>query len=218
MKVVETIFDIVYLVLVFWMGIRMLHMAKGNCEYHLMGCMAVVLGAGDTFHLLPRIFAMWNGGLSIHTAALGFGKLVTSITMTIFYLMFYYWLKRRYHHHSERLDSVVWFLVTLRILLCFFPQNHWMQEDPSYLWGIFRNVPFVLLGIIAAGLAFLCVRRRGDHWFRHLWLAVLISFVCYVPVVLFAKVWPLMGMFMLPKTVAYLWMIAIFYCVVQKRC
>lgn len=211
MKFVETVFDIAYLVLVIGMGIRMLRMSSGNREYRLMGLMAIVLGGGDSFHLLPRVFAMWNGGLQMHSASLGFGKLVTSVTMTIFYLMFYEIIKKRYRHKAEWVDSAVWFLVTIRILLCFFPQNAWMQEEPSYLWGIYRNIPFALLGAIIALLLFLGTKSREEKYLGNLWIAVIISFVCYIPVVLFAKALPLFGMLMLPKTVAYLWMIAMFY-------
>ncbi|MCH5342056.1 MAG: hypothetical protein J1E01_11380 [Acetatifactor sp.] len=44
-----------------------------------------------------------------------------------------------------------------------------------------------------------------------LWLmsiAIIISFACYFPVVLFSKKKPMLGMRMMPKTVAYIWMIS----------
>ena len=57
--------------------------------------MAALLGAGDSFHLVPRSYALWTNGLEANAAALGFGKFVTSITMTVFYLILYYiWLDR----------------------------------------------------------------------------------------------------------------------------
>lgn len=36
-----------------------------------------------------------------------------------------------------------------------------------------------------------------------LWLAIMISFACYLPVVLFSKTNPKVGMLMLPKSCAY---------------
>ncbi len=47
--------------------------------------MAVVLGAGDSFHLIPpRAIALCTTGLENYTVPLGIGKFITSITMTIF--------------------------------------------------------------------------------------------------------------------------------------
>ena len=53
----ETLFDIVYLVTVITLGIRMIRGSKGNRQFQLFGWMAVVLGAGDSFHLSP---ARWR--------------------------------------------------------------------------------------------------------------------------------------------------------------
>ena len=54
------------------------------------GLMAVLLGTGDSFHLVPRVYALWTDGLEANAAALGTGKFITSITMTVFYLILYY--------------------------------------------------------------------------------------------------------------------------------
>lgn len=79
----ETAFDIVYLTLVITVGVRMMLKSRGIKQYFLFSVMAVILGAGDSFHLLPRDYALCTSGLENFTIALGIGKLVTSITMTI---------------------------------------------------------------------------------------------------------------------------------------
>ena len=56
--VVETLFDAVYLISVITIGTMMIAGCKGNKQYRLFGIMAVVLGAGDAFHLVPRAFAL----------------------------------------------------------------------------------------------------------------------------------------------------------------
>ena len=88
--IVETLFDTVYLFSVIFIGITMIVKCNGNKQYRLFGIMAVVLGAGDSFHLVPRAFALCTTGLENYTAALGAGKFITSITMTIFYMILYY--------------------------------------------------------------------------------------------------------------------------------
>ncbi len=50
--------------------------------------MAVTLGLGDAFHLVPRALALNTTGLENFTAALGIGKFITSITMTVFTLYY----------------------------------------------------------------------------------------------------------------------------------
>lgn len=56
--VIETVFDIFYLVTVLTVGIRMIRGSKAGTQFRLFGLMAVVLGAGDSFHLVPRALAL----------------------------------------------------------------------------------------------------------------------------------------------------------------
>ena len=88
--VAETLFDAVYLITVITLGIRMIRKCQGQKQFRLFGVMAIVLGAGDAFHLIPRAVALCTTGLESYTALLGAGKLITSITMTVFYILLYY--------------------------------------------------------------------------------------------------------------------------------
>jgi hypothetical protein len=51
-------------------------------------------------------------------------------------------------------------------------------------------------------------REQKTDPFRFMGLAIVLSFAFYIPVVLWADLHPLIGMLMLPKTCAYLWMVA----------
>ena len=70
-EVFETLFDIVYLSTVITLGYRMIRGGKGQKQYLLFGIMAVVLGCGDAFHLIPRAVALCTTGLESYPAALG---------------------------------------------------------------------------------------------------------------------------------------------------
>ena len=85
--IMETLFDAVYLISVITIGILMIRGSKGNPQFRLFGWMAVVLGAGDSFHLIPRAVALCTTGLENFTVALGIGKWITSVTMTVFYVL-----------------------------------------------------------------------------------------------------------------------------------
>lgn len=52
--IMETLFDAVYLVSVITLGTIMLSRSGNNKQYKLFGLMAVLLGAGDAFHLVPK--------------------------------------------------------------------------------------------------------------------------------------------------------------------
>lgn len=208
----ETVFDIVYLVTVVTIGVLMIRGSKGEKQYFLYGMMAVILGCGDAFHLVPRAIALCTTGLDNYTTALGIGKLITSITMTVFYVLLYYVWRSRYQVSGKKvITAVVWVLAVSRIVLCLMPQNAWTSADPPLTWGIFRNIPFAILGTLIVILFYRSAKNAQDKPFRFLWLTVVLSFACYIPVVLFADAVPLIGMLMIPKTCAYIWTILIGY-------
>ena len=206
----ETLFDAVYLASVITLGIIMIRSSNGKRQYLLFGVMAVTLGCGDAFHLVPRAVALCTTGLENYTAALGTGKLITSVTMTLFYVLLYYVWRARYDIKGKHAVTVgVWALALCRIGLCLMPQNAWTSAEPPLSWGIYRNIPFTILGILIVILFCRSAKEKEDKPFRFLWLAIVISFACYIPVVLFADTIPVVGMLMIPKTCAYVWVVLI---------
>lgn len=210
--VVETVFDAAYLVTVITLGIVMIRESRGNKEYLLFGCMAVVLGLGDAFHLIPRAVALCTTGLEDYTVALGTGKWITSITMTIFYILLYYVWRRRYHVKGRKgLTVAIYALSAARILLCMCPENRWLSADAPLSWGIYRNLPFLAMGVLVIVLFYKSAKEHRDRDFRWMWLTIVLSFGFYLPVVLWADRVPLIGMLMIPKTCAYVWTVLIGY-------
>ncbi len=208
--IMETSFDILYLVTVLTLGIRMLRQCGGRAQFRLFGAMAVVLGAGDAFHLVPRAVALCTTGLESFTVALGAGKWITSITMTVFYVLLYYVWRLRYQVSGRRgLTALVWVLAALRIGLCMMPQNRWLSADAPLSWGIWRNLPFAALGVVIIVLFYGSAREHKDKAFRWMWLTIVLSFAFYIPVVLWADAVPMIGMLMIPKTCAYVWTVVI---------
>ena len=213
----ETLFDIVYLTTVITLGVIMITKSKGNKQYRLFGIMAVVLGLGDSFHLVPRMIALCTTGLDQYTTALGIGKFITSITMTFFYLLLYYVWRIRYNINGKAgLTLCFYLLAAVRIILCLFPQNAWTSAEAPLSWGIYRNIPFALIGVLIIVLFYQYAKEREDRSFRFMWLTIVLSFGFYLPVVLWADVNPLIGMLMIPKTCAYVWTVLIGYFDMKK--
>ena len=210
--IVETLFDIIYLTTVLTLGVRMVRRSAGRRQYRLFGWMAVVLGAGDAFHLVPRAVALCTTGLENYTAALGLGKWITSVTMTVFYLLLYAVWRERYRIRGRQgLTALVGLLAGVRILLCMLPQNRWLSADAPLVWGIWRNIPFALLGLVMILLFYRSAKETGDRAFSRMWLTIALSFGFYIPVVLWADAVPMVGMLMIPKTCAYVWTVLIGY-------
>lgn len=101
----------------------------------------------------------------------------------------------------------MWLLTIARVALCAFPQNQWLSYDPPLLWGVLRNIPFAAMGLLLIVLFARESKRAEDHVFRNMWLAIALSFLFYIPVVLFAEKLPMIGMLMIPKTLAYVWVV-----------
>ena len=210
--IVETLFDVFYLTLVISIGVFMILKSKGNKQYRLFGIMAVVLGLGDSFHLVPRALALCTTGLDSFTVQLGMGKFITSITMTVFYILLYYVWRIRYEvKDRNNLTIAVYLLSALRVILCFMPQNAWLSKEAPLSWGIYRNIPFALLGLLIIVLFYQSAKAQNDKDFKNMWLTIVLSFGFYIPVVLWADTIPMIGMLMIPKTCAYVWTVLIGY-------
>lgn len=216
--IVETLFDVIYLITVITLGVLMIQGSKGESQFRLFGWMAVVLGVGDSFHLVPRALALCTTGLENYTVPLGLGKWITSVTMTIFYVLLYHVWRQRYAVTGQKgLSAAVYGLAGLRIILCMMPQNQWLSAESPLSWGIYRNIPFALLGLLVIVLFYRSAKEHKDRAFRWMWLTTVLSFGFYIPVVLWADALPLIGMLMIPKTCAYVWTVFIGYRAMKHR-
>lgn len=217
--IVETLFDVVYLISVITIGALMIKESKRNREFKLFGWMAVILGAGDAFHLVPRALALCTTGLENYTVPLGLGKWITSVTMTVFYVLLYYVWRQRYQIKGQNALTVAVFgMAGVRIALCMMSQNQWISTEAPLSWGIYRNIPFALLGLMVIVLFYRSAKKCEDRAFRWMWLTIVLSFGFYIPVVLWADIVPMIGMLMIPKTCAYVWTVLIGYFAMKKEC
>ena len=210
--IMETLFDAVYLISVITLGTIMLSKSGNNKQYKLFGLMAVLLGVGDAFHLIPRAYALLTIGLEANAVALGIGKFITSITMTIFYVILYHIWRQRYNIEGRKgLTFSIYALSIIRIGLCFFPQNDWLNFNSPVSWGIYRNIPFLIMGIIIIAIFYSEAKKHADTNFKYMWLAIVLSFALYIPVVLWASIISWIGILMIPKTLAYVWIVIMGY-------
>lgn len=189
----EIFFDALYLSLVIFLGIRMLLIEDKDSK--ILGSMTLLLGLGDSFHLVPRIIAnVEANGFLVNSFGLFLGTRVSAITMSVFYLLFYFYIKKTKKSQDKGLDLAMILLFALRLVSVIISFNHSEKMD------IISNVPFVLMGLVDI---FLLYKDRSRQDFKNLYIYVFFSFLFYVPVVLFKKTNPSIGALMMPKTVMY---------------
>ncbi len=129
--------------------------------------------------------------------------------MTVFYVLMYrLWIDVCKRREAKGLGAAVYVLSLVRVILCALPQNRWLENNSSVLWGIIRNVPFVALGVVIVWIYFNTLTENGV--LRPGWLLVALSFLFYIPVAVAAPLLPILGMLMLPKTVCYMILIGVF--------
>lgn len=200
MSIFESLFDVLYLSVVVGLGMRLL--LEKTRGARLFGLMAILLGLGDAFHLMPRVLSHLSPlGFAGHEAALSWGQFVTSITMTVFYLLYYHFYRNQSGDCSNTKRYAIYALAAIRILLAALPQNGWGQLPGNYLFGIFRNIPFAIMGAL---LIYWSFKERTKPGLEGMWWLILLSFLFYIPVVLWSERFPPIGALMMPKTVAYL--------------
>ena len=148
--VMEAIFDAAYLIFDLIAAMLFFIFSQGKTLFILYGILTLTLCGGDAFHLVPRIIRAVRGSNDKIKRQLGIGLQVSSITMTVFYILLMY----------------IWKFT--------FPE---------------LEIPVILEAVI---------------WIS---AAIIISFGCYLPVTLLSKSRPRVGLLMIPKTCAYMWVI-----------
>ncbi len=213
MKYFETIFDVLYLVSVITISVIIIRkgMQTKSKAAILFGVMGFLLGFGDSFHLVPRIIGHLTTGLEDYQTALGIGKLITGTTMTVFYYIIYRYYVLLTNQKSKTIHITLISLMLIRFIFLALPGNDWINNGNSLFYGILRNVPFAIIGGIIVTLFLQAGEKDINQQYYKMGIWIIVSFACYIIVVLGSGTIPVLGAFMMPKTVAYFIIIFIGY-------
>ena len=197
--IMEAVFDIGYLLFDLIAAVLFFVFSKGNSLFVLYGILTLTLCGGDAFHLVPRVIRAFRGSSDKIKKQLGMGLQISSVTMTVFYILLMYIWKNTFPEMQIP--------VALEIIICRLPQSRWCSDNGNQKLSIIRNTVFAVTGIGVIILYALSGNAHDYHLTRMV-AAILISFGCYLPVTLMSKKHPKVGLLMIPKTCAYIWMIA----------
>ncbi len=213
---IEVVFNVSYLIVVWTMVAvmvrRMDRVAPAQRELAMRVMQAfALLALGDTGHVGFRVVAYATSGLTtsvelfgMRPTLVGLGALATATTVTIFYVLMLEAWRLRFQRQFGWFEFALIGAASVRLAMMTLPINDWGAVEPPQPWGIYRNLPLMLQGL---GLAYLVLRdatAAQDRTFSGIGVAILVSYACYIPVILFAAQIPLLGMLMIPKTLAYL--------------
>jgi hypothetical protein len=211
----ETIFDVVYLIVVWGlvalMASRMASVStKNRSSARLFLISFILLAAGDSGHVGFRVAAQLMNAMNQQVPILGapmnligVGMLTTAYTVTLFYMVLVYiWMD----HFNQKANWFTYFLLAIGIVRLVFmalPANDWGNLVPPQPISLYRNIFLMIQGIGIIGLYLVSAYRSHDRTFKWIGWSIVASFVFYTPVILFAQTYPTIGMLMIPKTIAY---------------
>lgn len=212
----ETGFNVIYLILVWWMVALMTrNMARvSEADRRTAGMIRmsfVLLAAGDTGHVGFRVLATLMGGADTQmmlfgepVSLVGLGMLTTAYTVTLFYMVWVFIWRYRYQRPSNWATSLLLSAGLVRLIFMALPGNYWGNLVPPQPMSIYRNIPLFVQGIGLLWLMFEWAYQKQDKVFQWITWMVVVSFGFYAPVIFFAQQVPMLGMLMIPKTCAYL--------------
>lgn len=208
-------FNVTYLIVIWGLVVAMwLRRDNGAADERRLRRLLIaafaLLALGDTGHVGFRVWAYARGDLGstvslggLHIGLVGVGALATAITVTFFYVFVLMIWRARFAQRYGWVGILLLSAAVVRLLLMALPQNEWNSSVPLQPWSTLRNLPLILQGL---GVAYLIVRdahAAGDRTFFWIGLSILVSYAFYMPVIFLVQRYPLVGMLMIPKTMAY---------------
>ncbi|MEX1377794.1 MAG: hypothetical protein AB1Z23_10055 [Eubacteriales bacterium] len=221
-KWIEVIFDISYLITVWTITALMFkNRSKLSPENKSLGMLFILafffLAIGDTGHVGFRVPALLMGGIDANAKLVGIGSLATAIMITFFYMIIAEIWRVRF---DKKRNFLWWFLMAVgvvRLVIMAFPQNNWLKHTVTLGWNLARNIPLMVQGLVVAVALLVCGIRQKDKFPKSISVMIFISYAFYFPVVFFSRQIPILGMLMIPKTLAYVAVAVIAYIVLFKR-
>lgn len=214
----EISFDIFYL-LVIWALVILMYKKTTNLtsENKLVGNILktgfLLLAIGDTGHVGFRVWAYALGNINakvnlfgLNITMVGIGACATAYTITLLYMLILKAWKIRFNKKAAIIYYLLMLTGVFRLIIMLLPQNDWGAVIPPLDFSLIRNVPLMIMGIGAAVLILIDASKNKDKIFKIFGYLILVSYLFYTPVILFIQKAPMLGMLMIPKTIAYMLM------------
>lgn len=169
-----------------------------------------LLALGDTGHVGFRVLAYALGDLEttfslfgLQLGLVGLGALSTAITVTLFYIVILMMWRERFDKPYGWFGILLFAAAFVRFLIMLSPQNQWNSTVPPQPQSLYRNIPLTVLGLGVAYLILQDAFESKDRTFIWVGSMIVVWYAFYIPVILLVQLYPIVGMLMIPKTLAY---------------
>ncbi len=212
----EILFNISYLIVVWALVIAMARRQarvqpdRLPLARRIMWAFAL-LALGDTGHVGFRVLAYALGGLDANPMLVGLGALATAITVTFFYMLMLDAWRLRFKRSIGWFGYCLLLAGVVRLVLMALPQNEWGSVVPPQPFSLYRNLPLIVQGLGVMALILRDAIAAKDRPFTWIGAMIFVSYAFYTPVILWVQQAPLVGMLMIPKTLAYVAIAVIAY-------
>jgi len=200
MLLIKIVFNVFYLAAI-WMLVLLMYKRKNIVGYKEKFTIQsilfafLVLAFGETLCGIFKVMTYIFGSTNYSNIAARNGTIISGVTVTLFITLLLLAFK---YHFSKRIDFfqvVLLFFATLRLITIVFP------DEKLKFSG---DVLFVALGL---GVVFLILKEafeRYDTNFTQIGIMLLISILCYIPILFFVSGDKSTFLLMIPKAIANL--------------
>lgn len=211
-SIIKSSFYIIFLVLAFTFGIKLLLNSKGNKLVMILGLSTLLLGIGEGFHIVPRILEIFANDIDTYGQIIETGRFISSISIiVVYFLLFWFW--RVYYKISDKryleIVLIVFGFIGVTLSVIF-------KDSTGYLMVIVRNIPLI---VIAAIVIFGYKKQSvltSDKGFKFMWIPLLLSVVFTLAFELLRFDFDFLIILMMPKTLMYIWVVSIGYLAYKK--
>lgn len=212
----EISFNIIYLTFI-WILVAKMYVYRANIHNDpkqiakMLMIGFFLLALGDTGHVGFRVVAFALGGLETNALLVGLGALSTAITVGFLYMIILEVWRKQFDKPKNLIYWILLITGIIRLVIFIFPQNNWGNVVPPFGFSIARNIPLMIQGIGVAILILKDANKTNNRVFKQFAYCIFVSYLFYTPVIFFVQILPVIGMLMIPKTLAYMAMAWITY-------
>jgi len=211
--IIKSGFYIIFIIISCIAGIHMLIKSNGDKKVTIFGLMVLLLGVGESFHLVPRIFEIFSNSSKDYGAMIETGRFIASLSIIFVYYILFWFCNVLCNTSPTKKRNIT--LIILGILSIAVSILFWNTDDTLFV--LLRNVPTIVIGLLVVVYFNGQTSSILNHPFKYLGLALILSLLFTIGFELLGQDYPFFIILMMPKTLMYIWIILMGYIAYRKE-
>jgi len=201
-------------------------------QFLFIGLTFLTLAIGDVFHGIGMYLQLATNNTLAPVQLFGttiyiepISLIFDSVMVTLFYIFWQMFMIWRYQNEKlHNIDYVLLIMALIRLVMIFMPYNWWGLTAPPGELNLrpIHNAFFIAFGLIVVARTMLYARatentvedatiKKQEHAIFLTGICFILSFAFYTLTIALIPIMPAAGMFMIPKTFAYMAAVIIVY-------